>query len=230
MKRWIVLVMSAALILTVLSGCGDKKTETGTPAQSGTQVQTQTQAPTPTPTGVDSKIAELANKAGQIKGMSFDMVMSSSSGNNKMSTTSKMYVSDKKSRIEMELMGVKMITIVNAQGDVYMYNPTDKTATKMPSSNASDAPDAWTGDASKMKVVGEENKDGFDCLVATVTKEGESGKIWLRKDIGMPVRFEQTISEGPVVAEFKNYQIGPQPDSLFEIPAGTKITTMPTTP
>jgi len=67
-------------------------------------------------------------------------------------------------------------------------------------------------------------------VVVTSNEDDNLTKMWLRKDIGMPVRVEQTTSEGPIVIEYKNYQIGPQDDSLFEIPAGVDITTLPSSP
>lgn len=224
MKRWIVIVMVVALMLGSMTGCASKKPEDSTPAATNTP---QTQSG-------DSRLDNLMKTAAQANQMSFDMVMTMSDAGAAINTTGKMYVSDKKVRMEMEAMGMKMITITNAQGESYLYNPAEKTAMKMnvPQDSA-DLPNAWVkenSDTSGMKIVGEEKKDGFDCLVVTTTQEGETAKMWLRKDIGMPVRVEQNTSQGTVVVEYKNYQIGAQPDSLFEIPAGTAVKTMPVMP
>lgn len=222
MKRWIVAALVLTLMLSSLAGCAGNKEE-GTPAASQTPPAQQQQ-------NVDNRLSDLMKSASQAKHMSFDMVMTISGQGQSLNTSGKMYISDEKVRMEMETMGMKMITITNAQGEVYMYNPDAKTAMKITSpQNAAELPNEWadeSGDISKFNVVGEEKKDGHDCLVVTTTEGTDTTKMWLRKDIGMPVRIEQTTSEGPIVIEYKNYQIGPQDNSLFEIPAGTTITTM----
>jgi outer membrane lipoprotein-sorting protein len=164
--------------------------------------------------------------------MSFEMVINMSGSGTKMDTTSKMYISDKKFRMESEMMGIKSITIVNDKGETYMYDQNTNTAMKIASVTNSETPSNWYKDPSSMKVVGEEKKNGVDCLVVTMAQSGISSKLWLSKDTGMPVYTEQTMSQGLVTADFKNFKIGPQPASLFEIPAGAKITTMdiPNTP
>lgn len=222
MKRWMVAVFVLTLMLSSLAGCAKK--EAGTPAASQTPPAQQQQQ------SGDSRISDLMKSVSQAKQMSFDMVMTSSGQGQSMNTSGKMYISDKKVRMEMETMGMKMITITNAQGEVYMYNPEAKTAMKITSpQSAAELPSDWANEVdamSKLKVVGEEKKDGYDCLVVTATEGTDTTKMWLRKDIGMPVRIEQTVSQSQVVMEYKNYKIGPQENSLFEIPAGTTITTM----
>lgn len=224
MKKRIVILMVLALMMGSLAGCADKKAADNTPATAGTSQGES----------ADSALDKLMKTAAQTKQMSFDMVMTMDGGGTAVKNTGKIYISDKKSRMEMEALGMKMITIINAQGECYLYNPEDKTAMKMNvPQDPMDLPNAWAAedsDISKLQVVGEEKKDGFDCLVITTTEDGEGAKMWLRKDIGMPVRIEQTTPQGTAAIEYKNYNIGAQPDSLFEIPAGTTITTMPAMP
>lgn len=223
MKKWIVALLVLTLMLGSLAGCSSKAEDPGTPATSQTP---------PAQQKGDDPLKDLMESARQVNQMSFDIVMTSGKDSS-VQTQGKMYISGEKIRMEMEAMGMKMITITNAQDEVYMYNPDTKTAIKMTAPQESvDLPNEWVDESatSNWKVVGEEKKDGHDCVVVTSTVDDNTAKMWLRKDIGMPVRIEQSTSEGPIVVEYKNYQIGAQDDSLFEIPAGTTITTMPSAP
>jgi hypothetical protein len=223
LKKWIVALLVFTLMLGCLAGCSSERNDPVTSESSQTPTGQKTS---------DDPLKDLMESARMTNQMSFEFVVSS--GDNSVNTQGKMYISEEKVRMEMESMGMKMITITNAQDEMYLYNPDEKTAMKMTMPQDSvDPPNKWVDeseDISNYKVVGEEKKDGHDCLVVTSTVDNNTAKMWLRKDIGMPVRIEQTTSEGPIVIEYKNYQIGPQADSLFEIPAGTTITTMPTIP
>ncbi|MGI6467486.1 MAG: outer membrane lipoprotein carrier protein LolA [Syntrophomonadaceae bacterium] len=223
MKKWIVALLVLTLMLGSLAGCSSKTEEPGTPAASQTP---------PAQQAADDPLKDLMESARQVNQMSFDIVMSSGNASS-FSTQGKMYISGEKMRMEMEAMGMKMITITTAQEEVYMYNPDTNTAIKMTAPQEPvELPNEWVADsdAPNWKIVGEEKKDGYDCVVVTSNEDDNLTKMWLRKDIGMPVRVEQTTSEGPIVIEYKNYQIGPQDDSLFEIPAGVDITTLPSSP
>ena len=223
MKKWIVLLMTIALLALTLTACGGGgEKETSAPAdQPAAQQQKEDSSSDPL-----EKL--MANAKGTTE-LSFDMIMTAN-GDNPMSSTTKMYISGEKSRMEMDAMGAKMITIVDAAGDVYLYDPASKTAMKsnVPQQEV-DAPNAWADNVSdKIEVVGEEKMDGFDCLVVTSIDEELETKMWLRKDIGMPVRVE--VPDQNVVIEYKNFEIGAQDPKLFEIPAGTTVTELPAMP
>jgi hypothetical protein len=165
--------------------------------------------------------------------LSFEVTSTTGEQGKGVSSTGKYYMSGKKIRIEAEAEGMKMVSIVNANGEMWMYNPADKTAMKLsaPQQDQSKLPTEWTKeDLSAMKIVGSEKKDGFDCVIVTVNENGTTSKMWLRKDIGMPVRIESATPEGPVVIEYKNYNLDKQPDSLFEIPADAQVMSMPQVP
>lgn len=226
MKKWIAVLLVVGLMAFGIIGCGSKEQPANAPGTTEKQTETQSQG--------GSDLSSIMQKASQVKGMSFDMVSTITGPEGTMNTTGKYYMSGEKVRMEAETMGVKVITIGNAQDEFYLYNPDMKTAVKMttPETDA-DLPNAWAKageDVSGYTVVGNENKDGYDCMVVTTEEEGCKIKMWLRKDIGMPVRVESTLGDGNILTEFKNYNIGAQPDNLFEIPAGTEITTMPGSP
>ncbi len=223
MKKWLVFMILSIFVAASLVGCGSKPTTTTTDA----------------PTTMDNKAAgsgddlsQLMKSAAGVKEMSFDMVATVNSKSGTMTSNGKMYMSNGKVRMEIEQAGMKMVTIMKSQSEIYLYNPDSKTAMKIsvPQNQIELLPNQWAkadGDVSGLTVVGNENKDGFDCLVVTT---GDNAKMWIRKDIGMPVRVESTNAEGSMVMEYKNFNVGAQDASLFELPAGTQITDMPSIP
>lgn len=224
MKKWVAVFLMMGLTVGGILGCGGN--EPASTNSAGTAEETAG-----TQSAGSGDLSSLMQKASQTKQMSFDMVMTVDAPDGKsISSNGKMYVNDKKLRMELETTGVKMVTIVNASGEVYLYNPEGNTALKMTTpQKGAESPNAWAeknGDTTGFTVIGEEKKDGFDCLVVTISDDSGT-KMWLRKDVGLPVRVEETTSEGSVVIEYKNYDFNNQPDSLFEIPAGAQITTMP---
>lgn len=228
MRKWLAVLMMVGLMAAGLTGCGSKPpaNETQTPTSTN---QTQTQ------TGTD--LSSIMKSASGMKQMSFDTVTTLTSGGQTITSTGKFYMSDAKLRMETEMQGMKSIMITKSPGEVYIYNPTTKTAMKITSPpETADLPNTWakaSGDTTGYKVLGEEKKDGFDCLVVQYTDPANAAitsKMWLRKDNGLPVRVESASAEGAVVTEYKNYNLGAQDASLFELPAGTQITAMPSIP
>ena len=231
MKKWLAVIMMVGLMAMALVGCSSKEEPSGATTSTENQTQTETQSPG------GNDLNSIIEKASQAKAMSFDLVSTiTDTEGDTVTTNTKFYVSGEKNRIETEAMGMKMIIISNAQGESYLYNPIDKTALKMTApETGTELPSEWAQeDLLNYEVVGEEKMDGHDCLVLTVKdKDADEdeymmSKMWVRKDIGMPVRTEGTIEDSnKIVVEYKNYNIGEQPADLFEIPAGTEIIDMP---
>lgn len=226
MRKWLAVLLVVSLMAVGILGCGNNGEPAGAPGATGEKTES-TQ-----PQGGGSELSSIVEMAKGIKEMSFDIVSTMTGKDGSVATSGKYYISGDKLRMEMETMGMKMITIGNEQGEFYLYNPETKTAMKMTTPQTeTELPNEWAQaaeDLAKYKVVGEEKKDGYDCLVVTTDEEGIQTKMWLRQDIGMPVRVEATLDEGEtMVVEYKNYSIGEQPAELFEIPAGTEITTLP---
>ncbi len=227
MRRWLALVLVGIFMMVGVVGCGSKTQTINSPGNT-----TQNQTETKTQSGND--LSSIMKSASQVKGMSFDMLMTVTSTDGKSVTSNgKMYVQDQKIRMEIDSMGVKMITLMKTPGEVYMYNPDTKSAMKITTpQQGAKSPNSWakeSGDTTGLTVVGEETRDGYNCLVVTVA-DSSNTKMWIRKDIGMPIRVESKSAEGNMVMEYKNYNLAAQPDSLFDLPAGTQITTMPNLP
>jgi outer membrane lipoprotein-sorting protein len=225
MKRWISIVALTVLLAMSLMGCGGReKQEASAPADSGAQTEKAPEKETEKAGG--GPLEDLLAKATKVTDMSFDMFMTMEE-NPSFNTSGKIYISGDKTRMEMEAMGVKMITITNEEGDIYMYDPDRNSAMKMTAQPATtDLPNEWAEeDISAMKVEGEEKIDGADCLIVSLTEEGTVSKMWLRKDNGLPVKIE--IPDEGVLIEYKNYDTGAQDPALFEIPANAEVIEMP---
>jgi outer membrane lipoprotein-sorting protein len=72
-------------------------------------------------------------------------------------------------------------------------------------------------------VIGTETMDGKVCLVVEYSYAGVTGKMWIWKEYGFPIRIETTTAEGTAIVECRNIEFGDIPDSMFEIPAGVQI-------
>lgn len=228
MRKWLTVLLITGLMVAGLTGCG-KKQVTETPQAPSASQPAQTQ------TGTD--LNSIMKSAAAVKEVSFDTIMTITSNNQTTTSTGKMYISDTKMRMETEMNGMKSITISKSPNEVYIYNPTTKTAMKMTGSEeTAEAPNEWaqkSSDTTRYKIVGEEKKDGFECVIVQYTDPANptfTSKSWVRKDNGLPVRVEAQSNEGTFVNEYKNYNLGPQDPGLFELPAGTQIVTMPTVP
>ena len=82
-------------------------------------------------------------------------------------------------------------------------------------------------DRSKMKLIGTETVNGQATdkyeLQPMPGHEDCKPYVFLSKDLGLPVKAETHCSdETETVTDYTNTQAGPQPDELFEVPAGYK--------
>lgn len=223
MKKTFAVMVSILLVVALLGLAGCSKGKTGEPAASDKAKVTESKGG-----GDASELQKLFKSAKAVKGISYDMVSTMNGKDANMKSQGKFYISGKKVRMEMEAQGMKSIIITNGSGEAYMYMPATNTAMKTPLPKEKPA-DAWAEseeDLAKLKIVGHEKMDGFNCVVATSTGPEGSLKMWLREDIGMPARMEAGDGDDKMVIEYKNFKIGAQPDSLFELPAGAKVMDM----
>lgn len=156
-----------------------------------------------------------------------------------MDMTSKVFVTPDKERNEMEMMGMKNISIMRRDKKLtWMLMPMQHTYMEHPFGAAADKqhenPDDYNYELTK---VGEETMNGFPCekskLIVTKpdgTKMG--GFIWTSVKERIPVKMDALAKmEGKTMRfklELSDIKIGPQPADLFEIPEGyTKMTGFP---
>jgi outer membrane lipoprotein-sorting protein len=210
-------VLVLVLFCLGLAGCGGKKETGGQPA--------------PGKPAKEESLAGLLAKGQKItkEGMSYEYVLTTAAG--KMA--GKVWLQDKKMKIEGVTSGLKVITIIDGDaGTAYAYYPAQNMAMKVSAQGLgaqTNSPTDYTknADPARIKVLGTTVYDGVRCRVILV-KDAASGietKMWVREDYGIPVRVETTTPDGAqVVMEYKNVKIGPQPPDTFKLPAGVKIT------
>ena len=219
MKRIVILIISAALLLFGLNGCDKKETTTTTPAGN------QTPAVNEKASSGEVSLSDIMKKTQEIKGVYYEMKMSMKGPQGQMTTNAKTWVSGNKMRMEMEMMGTQTITIATGDGTVYVYMPATKTAMKTTAPQNESANQWAYKDISKYKVLGREKINGQQCII--VSTDSPATKSWIIEEIGMPLKSEVQTAEGLTTAEFTNIKLGPQPDDLFTLPAGTNITNFP---
>jgi len=109
---------------------------------------------------------------------------------------------------------------------MYMYIPDQNMAMKMDISQAVASPTESIAQYQPV-VIGTETLDGKVCLVVEYTAAGTKTKSWIWKEKGFPIRMETAGPQGTMVIELKNIEFVDIPDSMFQLPAGVPIVTMP---
>ncbi len=222
-KKMLILLMTVLIVSCAgLAGCGKEKAKETSSAPAAVQEK-----------GGSNELADVMKSAREASEMSFEMVSASTSNGKTVNVQGKYWISGKKMRMEAESNGLKFITIVDANGETFMYNPGDKTVMKLSNmQEKSEMPNQWSekNDQAAYKIVGHEKMDGYDCVVVTVNETDGTNKMWLRKDIGMPVKMEAKSADESMVVQYKNYNIGKQADDLFKIPADAKVLNMTAIP
>lgn len=77
------------------------------------------------------------------------------------------------------------------------------------------------------KATGTETIDGIVCQIYEYSFSGDTVKMWLWKDKGLPVKMVMTAATGTTTIEYKNYDFSDIPDSMFVLPAGVTIIQVP---
>lgn len=138
----------------------------------------------------------------------------------------KIYVGDKKTRVEMPQatmimrMDLSVSWIVMPEQGMYMEQPIDP---KMAAQTSREMPGEM-----ERKSLGKENVNGRDAekFLVVYSQNGRTDSIhqWLTSE-GLPIR--TAALDGSWSADFKNIQEGPQPATLFEPPTGYQKFEMP---
>jgi len=144
------------------------------------------------------------------------------------------YLKKDKWRIETDTGGSSTILLIDSTtGDGYTYMPAQNTAyiTSNPGINGLVVA-TWIGRwVSQLGVNpqanGTETIDGIACQIYEFSDSGNTGKIWLWKDKGLPIKIAVTASSGTNTIEYKNYDFSDIPDSMFVLPAGVTIVQEP---
>lgn len=182
----------------------------------------------------DNSITGLLNKGKNIPGFSYDYIIEQTGEGASMKITGKTFISGQKTRNETTIDNHKMIVIADADANVmYNYDPSQNTAMKISldvNKKGGDISTKYTDEANavKMKVIGTATYEGVKCTIVQIEGDtpGETTKMWLREDYGLPMKIETTMGNGKMTMEYKNMKIGAQPAELFKLPPGVNIMDM----
>jgi outer membrane lipoprotein-sorting protein len=146
----------------------------------------------------------------------------------------KIYVKDKKMRMEMPTGGMNHVTIMdptNRKGYVIMEE--QKAYMEIPWSAEMAASAQSEEEVSKYgewKDLGSETVNGYPCEKrAFIAKDKSMGEMtqWFSKKLNYPIKMIHKGRQGEIRTEYKNIKEGGVPDSVFQIPAGYSKMDMP---
>ncbi|MEK6528115.1 MAG: DUF4412 domain-containing protein [Nitrospirota bacterium] len=146
-------------------------------------------------------------------------------------TYGKMYA--KPDRFRMEITNPQSVITITRMDKKIVWNimPSEKMYMEMPF-DPKTAPKTEIRGEIDRKLVGSEKIDGHPTEKYLITyKEGaktEKMYQWWATDINFPIKSADLNNEW--VQEYKNIKMGPQPDKLFEAPAGYSKMQMPMMP
>ena len=203
-------------------------TPQGAPAPTATAPSPTKPATTTAPAGGVS-ITDLANKAKGATEYSFNTKITSAG----QAVSSKAYVKGTKMRNEMTVAGQKAVILLDLASKVaYTLLAEQKMAMKMDFSqaaaNVENPGDKMDSLPSDSKFVGTDTVDGKPAAMYDVPSSQGTSRMWVWTERGLPLKVETTTPRGTTVVEYTDYQFGPQPDSLFELPPGTQVVDLPT--
>ena len=149
-------------------------------------------------------------------------------------TSGKIYFMGEKFRMEQKLENELIIFIMDRnKKTVWLLNPADKTYVEldlntpgvtdsMPFPDETGKPCASL-QATSCTRMGQETVNGRQCerWELTSTSDGDTIKttVWLDPTLRAPIRWQTDAGER---YDFTKIQVGAQPDSLFQVPAGYK--------
>lgn len=148
-----------------------------------------------------------------------------------MSIQGRVYESGQKSRMEMSVSGSSQISIMRRDKQVtWMLIPDQRMYMEHAFGTAESSPDGMDDYQVEWTDAGEETIDGIPTkkskVVMTHRKDGTKmgGFMWMTKKEGILLKIDAIAVDKDKKHRFrrelKNLKVGPQPDSLFEIPPG----------
>jgi outer membrane lipoprotein-sorting protein len=144
----------------------------------------------------------------------------------------KVFVKGDKMRNEIVMDGETNITIMRLDKQVaWIAMPEQKMYMEMPLTPEMQKKMMLKdpADRAKMKHLGTETVNGFECdkYEMTLTHEGQTVKqyIWIAKKLDMPIKSE--TSDGAMSMEYQDIKLGGVADAVFEMPQGYEKMEMP---
>lgn len=145
--------------------------------------------------------------------------------------TTKLSLKDDKVRMEVTGQTTKSYVIMNLakrmsimvlpDTKTYVISPPGRIASSVPLVRVGNPDEAcvdWVKDVSKAgecKKVGDDELNGRKTVKYTATaSNGDAGTVWIDRELKVPIKWEGEKGS----AELQNIKVGPQADTLFEIP------------
>ncbi|MCJ7523450.1 MAG: outer membrane lipoprotein-sorting protein, partial [Dehalococcoidia bacterium] len=146
------------------------------------------------------------------------------------SLTMKVWVEDNKRRYEFSQGRQEVIQLVDYDARImYIYFPDQNMAYRTDFNQAPQRPIEESESLQQIQptILGTETIDGKDCLVIEWANENTVSKSWVWQDRKFPIRMEQVTPQGTTLMEWRNIQFGDISDSMFQLPPGVDIITLP---
>ncbi len=149
-------------------------------------------------------------------------------GQNGMMITSKIYSDGGRLRSEMQAQGMNIVALILPdQHKAYSLMPDEKMALVMPydAEKYQKFMVGTSGFDGRIEPLAPETVEGVACEKYKVTAGGKFFFLWVDPAKKQPVKL--AAPDGSFTLFWRNYQAGPQPASLFEIPPGYQVMDMP---
>jgi hypothetical protein len=191
-----------------------------------TAAQTTTVASTTAATG--NGLSDLIGKAASVSYYYCEVNMTSGADTSNMKEWIK---TGNPAKMRMEVAAVGQTTDIIYDGqNYYMYMPAANMAYQMSVASAQQYT-SNSGNTSSLSqynpvLVGPDTVNGMACTVYQYTVQGISTKIWIWNQYGLPVKM---VSDTTTIV-YSNYSFSAIDDSMFQLPAGVIVTTMPVIP
>jgi hypothetical protein len=191
-----------------------------------TAAQTTTVASTTAATG--NGLSDLIGKAASVSYYYCEVNMTSGTDTSNMKEWIK---TGNPAKIRMEVAAAGQTTDIIYDGqNYYMYMPAANMAYQMSVASAQQYT-SNSGNTSSLSqynpvLVGPDTVNGMACTVYQYTVQGISTKVWIWNQYGLPVKM---VSDTTTIV-YSNYSFSAIDDSMFQLPAGVIVTTMPAIP
>lgn len=182
---------------------------------------TQNQSNNQVTPSTEFSLSDMFTKTSSIKSVKYDSIITAQGS----SVTQKVWLKEKKMKVETLAEGERIVTIINMDESVmYSYMPSQNIAFKTPFdyNQPISSPLEPVNDY-KPIVIGSETIDGKDCVILQYSIEGVQTKAWYWKEKGFPIKLQMTTQEGVSTIEYKNIEFTNIDDSEFTLPAGVQI-------
>ena len=193
-----------------------------------TSTKAQTTAVSSTTTSTGNGLSDLIGKAASVSYYYCEVNMTSGTDTSNMKEWIK---TGNPAKIRMEVAAAGQTTDIIYDGqNYYMYMPAANMAYQMSVASAQQYT-SNSGNTSSLSqynpvLVGPDTVNGMACTVYQYTVQGVSTKIWIWNQYGLPVKM---VSDTTTIV-YSNYSFSAIDDSMFQLPAGVIVTTMPVIP